>query len=133
MTFLIFIMFLVEYVLQGLAMNVNSRLSLVLHVRPEYSVTRKEIVDVLRNVTAVAPEIDASFSSSKDNLDVLRLRDPELAKIIETDDENPLPSTVTIKNVPIDKYDALNSIILINSYLFDLDEKKQKETAISYK
>jgi hypothetical protein len=61
------------------------------------------------------------------------LRDPELAKIIETDDENPLPSTITIKNVPIDKYDSLNSVVLISSYLFDLDERKQKETAISYK
>jgi cell division protein FtsX len=68
MTFLIFIMFLVEYVLQGLAMNVNSRLSLVLHVKSEYSATSKEVIDVLRKVTSISDEIDASFFSSQDNL-----------------------------------------------------------------
>ncbi len=104
MTFLIFVLFLVEFVMQGLAENVNSRLSLTLNVKSGLTSTSREVVDTLEALHKITPEIEAKFASAEENLDTLRKRDPELAKVVETDSENPLPSTISIKNVPIEKY-----------------------------
>lgn len=133
MTFLIFALFFTEFVMRNLADSVNSRLSLTLNVKAGYSSTSREIVDTIDALKAIAPGVQATFASAEDNFNVLKTRDPELAKIVDSESQNPLPSTVSVKNVPIEQYEALDSAILRHSHVLDINEEKHAKSVINYK
>jgi cell division transport system permease protein len=133
MTFLIFVLFLVEFIMQGLSENVNARLSLKLYVKTGFTSTSREVVDTIHTLEQIAPGIQASFSSAEENLNELRQRDPDLAKVVETDAENPLKSTISIKNVPIEKYEALDAAILEHTSAIELNEEKHKKSILGYR
>lgn len=133
MTFLIFALFFTEFVMHNLAESVNSRLSLTLNVKTGFSSTSREVIDTVDSLKQIAPGIEASFSSSQDNFEVLRARDPELAKIIDDESQNPLPSTISVKNVPIEQYESLDSVILKNSNVLDINEEKHVKSVINYR
>ena len=132
MSFLIFVLLLVEFVMQSLAQSVSSRLSLTLNTKTGLTATSSDIIDTLSAFRAIDPSIESTFSSAKDNLETLRKRDPELAKIVETDEENPLPSTIAVKNVPIEYYDELDRVIQTRSKSLELSEDTRK-SFIGYK
>lgn len=133
MTFLIFALFFTEFVMRNLAESVNSRLSLTLNVKTGFSSTSREIIDTVESLKQIDPGIDAKFASSQDNFEVLRGRDPELAKIIDEESQNPLPSTISVKNVPIERYEALDRVILQNSRVLDINEEKHAKSVINYR
>lgn len=133
MTFLIFALFFTEFVMRNLAESVNSRLSLTLNVKNGFSSTSREVIDTIESLNAIAPEIKATFASSKDNFEVLRSRDPELAKIIDDESQNPLPSTISVKNVPIERYEALDRVIVQNTGVLDINEEKHAKSVINYR
>ncbi len=132
MSFLIFVLLLVEFVMQSLTQSVSSRLSLSLNTRAGLTATSSDIIETLGAFRAIDPSIQAVFTSAKENLETLRKRDPELAKIVESDEENPLPSTIAVKNVPIERYDELDSVIQSRSKSFELSEDIRK-SFIGYK
>jgi cell division protein FtsX len=133
MTFLIFALFFTEFVMRSLAESVNSRLSLTLNVKSGFSSTSREVVDTLANLERIAPGIAATFASSQDNFEVLKARDPELAKIIDDESQNPLPSTISVKNVPIEQYEALDRVILQNTRVLDINQEKHAKSVINYR
>lgn len=133
MTFLIFALFFTEFVMRNLAESVNSRLSLTLNVKTGFSSTSREVIDAVENLKKIAPGIEAKFASSQDNFEVLRNRDPELAKIIDEESQNPLPSTISVKNVPIEQYEALDAVISQNSKVLDINEEKHAKSVINYR
>jgi cell division protein FtsX len=133
MSFLIFVLFLVEFVMQGVADGVSSRLSLTLNTKDNITATSREVIDSLEAFKQIDPSIEVAFTSASQNLETLRKRDPELAKIVETDEENPLPGTISIKNVPIEKYEALDQAILERTSAFDFNEEKHRKSVIGYK
>ena len=133
MSFLIFVLFLVEFVMQSVADGVSSRLSLTLNTKDSVTATSREAIDSLEAFRQIDPSIEATFTSAAQNLETLRKRDPELAKIVETDEENPLPGTISIKNVPIEKYEALDQAILERTGAFDFNEEKHRKSVIGYK
>jgi len=133
MTFLIFALFFTEFVMHNLAESVNSRLSLTLNVKVGFSSTSREVIDTVENLRQIAPGVQASFASAEDNFDVLRSRDPELAKIIDDESQNPLPSTISVKNVPIEQYEKLDAVILKNSKVLDINEEKYAKSVINYR
>ena len=132
MSFLIFVLLLVEFVMQSLAQSVSSRLSLTLNTKTGLTATSSDIIDTLSAFRTIDPSIESTFSSAKDNLETLRKRDPELAKIVETDEENPLPSTIAVKNVPIERYDELDRVIQTRSRSLELSDDTRK-SFIGYK
>jgi cell division protein FtsX len=133
MTFLVFVLFFTEFVMHGLAETVNSRLSLTLNVKSGFSSTSREVIDTLANLVKIAPGITATFASSKDNFEVLRTRDPELAKIIDDESQNPLPSTISVKNVPIEYYESLDRVIRESSQILDINAEKHTKSVINYR
>jgi cell division protein FtsX len=119
--------------MRSLAESVNSRLSLTLNVKNGFTSTSREIIDTLQNLKNIAPGIEATFASAKDNFEILKGRDPELAKIIDDESQNPLPSTISVKNVPIEQYEALDQVIVQNANVLDINEEKHAKSVINYR
>lgn len=133
MTFLIFALFFTEFVMRNLADSVNSRLSLTLNVKSGFSATSREIIDTMDNLKGIAPGVQVTFASAEDNFKVLKTRDPELAKIVDSESQNPLPSTISVKNVPIEFYESLDAAILKHTQVLDINEEKHAKSVINYR
>lgn len=133
MTFLIFILFFAEFVTSSLADSVNSRLSLNVYVKTGLSATNVEVINALEDLKKVDEGIEAKFVSSEEAFEILKKRDPELAKVIESDAENPLPSMITIKNIPLQKYGYLDETVNSHSDAIDTQDEKRKKSLLDYR
>ena len=67
------------------------------------------------------------------NSSSLKPRSGWLAKIIDDESQNPLPSTISVKNVPIEQYEKLDAVILKNSKVLDINEEKYAKSVINYR
>ncbi|MDQ1343946.1 MAG: cell division transport system permease protein [Patescibacteria group bacterium] len=133
MTFFIYVLFFVEYVASAIIGNISDRLSLSLNLRSGYSDTSSEIVELTNGLRAVDPSVEVRYVSNVEAFEILKKRDPELARVIESDKDNPLPSSVSVKNVPIAKYAELDAIVSKHRDAVQYDAGTGKKTIVDYR
>jgi cell division protein FtsX len=98
--------------------SINEKLTISLYLDEEYDKNSIEIIDLQNDIKKAIPEIAISYKTKDEVLEELRERDPELVNILER--QNPLPETITLENIPLKKYENLNTII--ENKLFVLTE-----------
>ncbi len=133
LTFLIFVLFFVDFVTRSLTDSINSRLSLTLTVKSTLTDTSREIVDILDQIRKIQSGVEARFISAEAAFETLKARDPDLARVIESDDKNPLPSTIAIKNIPLERYADLDTLIAMSGEVIDIEDDVRKKSFLGYK
>ena len=98
--------------------GINDKLTISLYLDEAYDKNSVEIIDLQSDIKKNIPQIDIVYTSKEELLEEMRETDPDLVKILER--QNPLPETITLRNIPLDKYEALNTII--ENKLFVLTE-----------
>ena len=89
--------------------TVNEKLTISLYLDESYDKNSWEVIGLRNDILAAIPEISLTYKTKDEVLDDLRERDPELVNILER--QNPLPETITLEDIPLQKYGALNSVI----------------------
>lgn len=89
--------------------SVNERLTISLYLNEEYNKNSLEVIDLQTDIKKAVPEIRLQYRTKDEVLEQMRERDPELVNILER--QNPLPETITLQNIPLKKYEALNDVI----------------------
>lgn len=89
--------------------TVNEKLTISLYLDDAYDKNSWEVIWLRNDILAVVPEISLTYKTKEEVLEDLRDRDPELVNILER--QNPLPETITLENIPLEKYGILNSVI----------------------
>lgn len=107
--FFINILLVVHNVSFKLIDSINSKLTISLYLSEEYDANSIEVKGLKEDITNNFNEIEYIYKNKETVLKELQQKDPELVKIIEKD--NPLPETISIQNIKISEYDALNRII----------------------
>ncbi len=107
--------------------SVNSKISISLYLQDDYDKTTNDVVDLINEIKKISPELQVEYKDKQEVLEDIRKKDLELVKILEQN--NPLPNTILIRNIPLWVYDQLNSIIINKIYLFS-DSKDLKKTNI---
>lgn len=133
MTFFIYVLFFVEYVASALIGNISDRLSLSLNLRPGYSDTSRDIVELINGLRALDSTIEVRYISNTEAFEILKQRDPELSRVIESDKDNPLPSSLSVKNVPIAKYVELDAVVSKYQSAVQYDAGIGKKTIVDYR
>lgn len=133
MAFFINVLFFVEYVAASLVNNVSDRLSLSLNLQSGYSDTDRKIVDLMAQIRAIDSGIEVRYISSTEAFEILKKRDSELAKVIESDRENPLPSSISVRNVPIRSYALLDVEIAKYRDVLQYDAGTGRKTVVDYR
>lgn len=113
--FFINILVVLHNVSINLISEVNSKLTISLYLKDNLTENSLETIEFLKDLRAVSPDIIAQFNSKEAVLADLEKRDAELVKILERD--NPLPPTITIEGVSLDKYEYLNDVISTRNVL----------------
>jgi len=107
--FFINILVILHNVSINLISEVNSKLTISLYLKDNLTENSLETIEFLKDLQAVSPDIIARFNSKEKVLADLEKRDGELVKILERD--NPLPPTISIEWISLDRYEELNDVI----------------------
>ena len=99
---------------------VNEKLTISLYLNEKYDKNSLEIIDLQSDIKKTIPEIQITYKTKDEVLETMRETDPELVKILER--QNPLPETITLENIPLSRYETLNT--LIENKLFVLTESE---------
>ncbi len=99
---------------------VNSKMTISLYLEEWYDRTKTEVTDLISDVQMLDESINVEYKTKDDNLDKIREREPKLVKILER--SNPLPETIVLSNIWLDKYESLNTIIETKMFLLSKDE-----------
>jgi cell division transport system permease protein len=131
--FFINILFLVNYTTQYLINNINSRLTISLNLKSSYTNENSEVIELISDIKSFNKWLEVNYISKEEAFWVLQIRDPELAKVIEWEKENPLPSSIVIKKIWLTQYESLDKIISKYKNIIIYDEEKSKKNITDYK
>jgi cell division protein FtsX len=71
--------------------------------------------------------------TARDALEELKKKNPDLTRLVESEKENPLPDSIIIKDINLNQYVDLNSIISKYKDIIVYDETATKKTIVDYK
>lgn len=111
MLFFVDVLFFVRFITLSLIDNVNSRLSITLNLRSEFTESRSEVLDCMNALKRADPSISVRYVSASEAFKILQTRDPELSKVIESDKDNPLPSSIIVQDVPVMSYEKVHKVV----------------------
>ncbi|EKD66425.1 MAG: hypothetical protein ACD_49C00043G0001 [uncultured bacterium (gcode 4)] len=131
--FFINILLLVNFTVDTITSNVNDRLTISLNLKSSYTNENSEVIELITNIKLFNKTLNVSYISQEDAFSILRKRDPELAKVIESEKDNPLPSSILIKNIWLSEYEWLDKIISKYKNIIFYDENKSKKAITDYK
>lgn len=120
--FFINILVLLDDVSYKLIDNINSKLTISLYINENYTKTSLEITDFIDDIKKENKNIVVDYKTKEDILNEIRLKEPNLVKILER--SNPLPDTIVLSNIAISEYKMVNSLIESRLYLLANDESQ---------
>jgi cell division protein FtsX len=92
--------------------SIVDRLGIVIHLRPGYD---RESVRVQACIAGIAKRWDSisvEYISQSDVLDTMKKRDPTLASLVESDDQNPFPNSIRISHIrDLDIYREIDTYV----------------------
>ncbi len=96
--------------------SINSKISISLYLQDDYDKTTNDVVDLINNIKSISPQIKVVYKDKTQVLEDIRKKDSELVRILEQN--NPLPNTILISDIPLNVYNKLNNTIENKLYLF---------------
>jgi len=68
-----------------------------LYLKEKYDKDSVEVVTLMNGIKKISTNIGVNYTGKEDALELMRTREPDLVKIIES--QNPLPNSIRISNV----------------------------------
>ncbi|EKD29403.1 MAG: Cell division protein [uncultured bacterium (gcode 4)] len=130
--FFINTLFFIEYVTTSLTENINDRMSLSLNLKPGYTGDNSEVIAAISALKQASPSVSIEYLSKEEAFEILKKRDQELVRIIEGDKENPLPSSIVIKNIPLGEYPQIDTIVKRFKGIIQYNEERSQKSLVDY-
>ncbi len=131
--FFINILILVNFTTDELIVNINKRLSLSLTLNRGYTNENSEVIELTSSLKSISKDLKVEYISPDAALSTMKMWDPELTKLVETEWENPLPSSIKVDNIWLNDYDKINWIVSKYKWVVLYDENKFKRKIVDYK
>ncbi len=132
--FFINILFVIHWLSNTLIESINSKLTISLYLKDEYSKENAEVTSLISDINTKFSKIKVDFKTKDEVLESMREKDEELVEIISSNSRNPLPATITISNIWIDEYEWLDLIIVPKSYILtDFKSTAKNDSIYDYK
>lgn len=113
--------------------SVNGRISFTISFQSGYTVQDA-------NVRGLAARLQDTFTgividpiSKREALALMKERNPDLVSLIENSGENPLPESLRIDNIPLDRYEAFDAIISEQKDMLFYDKDSMNRKLVDYK
>jgi cell division transport system permease protein len=120
--FFINILVILDDISYKLIESINSRLTISLYLDNKYSNNSLDVIDFMEDIRNLRNTIEVNYKTKDDILNELRLKEPNLVKILER--TNPLPDTIVLSNINLSDYSRVNSLIENKLYLLATNESE---------
>ncbi|EKE27901.1 MAG: hypothetical protein ACD_3C00131G0002 [uncultured bacterium (gcode 4)] len=131
--FFINILLLVNYTTDIIIQNINQRLTLSVTLNKWYTNENSEVIDLISWIRSLNSSVLVTYVSPEEAFSTMKERDPELTKLVENPNENPLPASIKIENIWIREYNNLDAVIWKYKSAIVYDEKRFKKKIIDYR
>lgn len=131
--FFINILMLVNFTTDVLIKNINSRLTISISLNKGFSNENSEVIELISGIRSIDRDIKVNYVSPEEALNTIKIRDPELIKVVESDSENPLPASIKVENIWLLEYSDMNDVISKYKGVIVYDENKFKKKITDYK
>ncbi len=88
---------------------------------------------MVKEIRSAFSGISLTYISREDALTILAERDPDLASLVESTEDNPLPNSLRITNVELTSYDTLNNYIARYQDILQYDADDMNQKLLDYK
>lgn len=133
LVFFINVLFFIEYVTSSITANINDRMSISLNLKSGYTADNAEVIECISALKQASSMVQVDYISREAAFEVLKKRDPELSRVIEGDKENPLPSSIVIKNIPLAEYPNIDAVVKRYTGIVQYDEERSKKSLTDYR
>lgn len=131
--FFINILLLVNYTTDVLIKNINSRLTISITLNKWYSNENSEVIELISWIRTINKDLKVNYISPEEALNTIKIRDPDLTRVVETDSENPLPASIKVENIGLREYGDIDQVISKYKWVIVYDEKKFKKKITDYR
>ena len=118
--FFINILFVLHDISFKLIDNINSKLTISLYLNNDYDKSSIAVTGLLEDIKNIKWDIKIEYKTKEDILEEMRLKEPDLAKILER--TNPLPDTIALSEIWLEQYEELNQIIENKLFILSQNE-----------
>ena len=88
---------------------------------------------MIKEIRTAFSGIALTYISREDALSILAERDPDLAKLVENTEDNPLPNSLRIANVELSSYETLNNYVARYQDMLQYNPNDMSEKLLDYK
>ena len=133
MVFFISILGFFVYTTERIIESVNEKLVISLYLQPWISQDHTRVVELQSELRNTFPRVGQEYISSEKALEKIRLREPQLAALVETGSENPLPNSIRITKLGIDTYERLNSVVVSYKDILQYEKTDLQNRMVTYR
>jgi cell division transport system permease protein len=130
--FFIFVLFLVQYGADRLIDSINGRITISVNLRDGYDNSNSDVIALMAAIRDV-PGAEIEYVSKEQAFNILSELYPDLASVVESKDDNPLPSSIIVKNISLDRYDALDAAVSKYRGIVMYDSEANRESLVDYR
>lgn len=91
--------------------HINERIAISINLQSETDSRAPRFQEFLSWIRSTFSGVTVDYISKESAFGLLRDRNPDLAMLIEQNDDNPLPDSVRMSNIELDQYQWLNTYI----------------------
>lgn len=122
LVFFINLLLVIQNISFKLIDTVNEKMTISLYLQDGYDKNSEPVTLLINTIEDMWEGIVVQYKTKDDVLEEIRLKDPELVRILER--QNPLPETIELSNIPIESWGKLNSLIEWKIFLFSKENKE---------
>lgn len=133
LVFFVHILLFVLFASDKFIESINNRISFTINVRDGYDSWDPRIGAMIKEIRTAFSGIALTYISREDALSILAERDPDLAKLVENTEDNPLPNSLRIANVELSSYETLNNYVARYQDMLQYNPNDMSEKLLDYK
>jgi cell division transport system permease protein len=132
LVFFINILLLVLFSTDKFIESVNDRISITIPYQSGYTDQSLRSQQLFYLLESSFSGIEANYVSRDEAFLIFRARNPDLARLIESTEENPLPSSIQLSGIPLGSYEAVQGTIAQYKDILEYDENAMNRKLIDF-
>lgn len=112
--------------------GVNDRISITIPFQSGYTDESLQTQKLLYTLSSSFSGIESRYISQEEAFVLFQSRNPDLAKLIEWTDENPLPNSIRLSGIPLDSYEAIEQVIAEYKDILEYNETEFNRKLIDF-
>jgi len=124
LAFFIHVLMLVLFATNTFVSTINDRISITIPFQSDVVEDSLRFEQLFYTLRTTFPDVYVEYVSQDDAFEIFRMRNPDLAWLIESTDDNPLPSSVRLSGIPLWSYTLVQATVATYQDILEYNESE---------